>query len=360
MLKNKKLFGITLICLAISLSACGKRNNNNENIDATNATEATTLQQQTQATDNSEDELEDETVELEKPEESKRISIDLALVKNDIYDACFAPTFNRKNKDTTMEKYNIHFFDTRQQAIEALKSKTVNMAVIDTDTAAKLYNEGADIKIIATNTLNNLYVTSLVDSVNEFSNDLSMLNEKTVYVAKDNSSAQTMIELGLKNTGCKIEYVNSNDEIVSMIEQGKGEYFAAPEPYHTTARLKNAKLNLVADLSLVTELTYPTSVIVANSDFVEANKDAMLYILDDHLKSIKTTVHAPTRTVQWAKDNDMTTDPTFYLSSMQNLNFAYYDGEAMAGILQQYYTEISKLNSNVISSVPDTDLYYIN
>lgn len=357
MLKNKKILGLTLILLAMSISACGKKNNVDNNTDTT---EVTSMEQTNAIDNNSETDDEDETVELAKPEESERINIELALVKDDIYNACLAPTFNRKNKDTNMEKYNIHTFDTKQQAIDALKSKTVNMAIVDTDTAAKLYNEGTDIKIIATNTLNNLYVTSLVESVDEFSEDLSMLNDKTVYVAKDNSSAQTMIEEGLKNTGCKIEYVNSNDELVNMIEQNKGEYFAAPEPYHTMAKLKNSKLNLIADLSLVNEVTYPTSVLVANSDFIKENSSALIYILDDHLKSIKTTVHAPTRTVQWAKENNMLSDSSLYLSSMQNLSFAYYDGETMAKLLDNYYSAIAKLNPQAITAVPNKDIYYIN
>lgn len=344
MLRNTKALGLALIACTLLFTGCNKTTDDTQ--------DNTLVQENTDTYDEADN-------ELEKPAEEDRITIELAVVKDNIYNASLAPTLNRASKDTTMEKYNIQQLENEEQVIEALKNKTVNMAVLDVNSAAKLYNETKAIKILATNTLSNLYVTSLVDEADEPSGDLSALNGKTVYMANDNSAAQTIIEYALKDANCQIEYVSSNDEIVAMIEQGQGEYFAAPEPYHTSARLKNSHLSLMVDLGQAINLTYPTSCIVANADFVAENEAAMIYILDDHLKSIKTTVHAPTRTVQWAKNNNMTNNSSYYLSTMQNFHFTYYDGTAMAEILDNYYAEMCDMNKNAVNEVPDTDIYYI-
>ena len=258
------------------------------------------------------------------------------------------------------EKYAFHNYGTDpMKAITEVRNGTVDIVCLPTDTAAKNFNEHGGITVLAINCLNSLYILSDKNTTLSTVNDL---NGKTIYTCLA-GTPKDILEYALTSAGINAEVstsYNGNsianlDQLQLLVKEGKLPIVAMPEPKVTTSLLeiKNANNPDIAysvdlDVSDIWGLNETTPItmgcIVAKTDFVNQNKDAINDFLAEYKNSIEfvgNSDNLETASNYIVESGIMAKLPPAK-KALENLGgaIAYIDGSAMKSSLIAFYGAI--------------------
>ena len=131
------------------------------------------------------------------------------------------------------------------------KSET-DIAAVPANLASVLYNKtGGAVHVIAINTLGVLYVCELGDTVSTVSD----LRGRTIYSAGKGATPQYALEYVLTQAGLDpaadvtIEWKSEHAECVAALAEDPGAIAMLPQPFVTTAQMKNDKIRVALDLN---------------------------------------------------------------------------------------------------------------
>ena len=163
----------------------------------------------------------------------------------------------------------------------------------------------------------------------------------------------------LEKSGASTASVADNEALQAGLANASIQLAIAPEPYITRAKFQNNDIELGPDVaqlwSEVDGCDIVSSVLVARKDFVENNKDSMIYILDDFKQSVNTVIYGVSKTLEYSSKFNIVPDKSEAISSMKNCNFTFSEGSDM----QQAVEAFLNANSDAVSSMPGSDFYYI-
>ena len=348
MLRKRFLISAAVISIAVMFSACGKQEPQDQQGSSDNEIVL--------SNDNKEDPDDEESDVLEKPDEASRINVK-AVVVGDCTGIGFAPIMGWGEKDKNHEKYELTVKETPEEAAAELESGNADVAILPLDTAVRLYNEKKDIVMLATNTFNNIHIADLSGEVTK----KSELSGKTVAYADDGSLTASAAKQMLEKCGAAASAMDSNESIEKKLADGSIQLAIVPEPYITIAKFDNDDIQLGPD---VTDLWSDvdanseiiSSVLVARKDFVENNKDSMIYILDDFRQSVNTVIYGITKTLDYAANFNIMTDKSLAVSTMRNCGYNFTEGVEMWTTAENFISA----NSDVFDGqLPDKDFYYV-
>ena len=352
MFKEKRLI-VAMLVFAALFSGCSK--NNAEPEQPTGSDNEIVLSNDNKEEPNidEDDEDEDEDDMLEKPDEELRIDVKAAVV-GDCTGIGFAPIMGWGEKDKNHERYTLNVAKTADEVCGLLKSGEADVAIIPLDKAVELYRSDNNITILATNTYNNIYIAD----VTALRSEKADLAGQAVYVADDGSLTSNVAKTVIQKSAAQVQTMPDNEAVKAALAEGSINLAAVPEPYITLAKMDNENIEMGPDVAEIWKEDHASeiisSVLVARKDFIEANKDSMIYILDDFKQSVNTVIHGVTKTLEWTTGFKIVEDKGLAISTMKNCNYNFTEGMEMRAAVESFLDD----NKDVVGELPEEDFYY--
>ena len=276
------------------------------------------------------------------------------------------------------DKYEFVKYSDAALATADLLAGNVDMACIPTNTAATLYNQTGNVKVLAINCLNSLF---LMTKTGVQIDSLSDLEGKTIYTIENGTPAvilrhllaESNVNATVKTTigsGADEKSIAAPTDLAPLLIAGKVEIALVPEPVATAAPLKIAQQNKDYTYTVAIDLTEAWSkisdspvamgCIAVNKKFASTHKSAINSFLEEYEASIQfiSTPENLDTAAQYIVDAGVLDAVPAAKKSLKNLGSAitYIDGEEMKTVLTDFYNAI---RPNLIGGkLPDDKFYY--
>lgn len=166
----------------------------------------------------------------------------------------------------------------------------VDIAALPANLAAVIYNNTkGKVKVLAVNTLGVLYICENGNSVNSIED----LKGRTIYSSGKGSTPEYALSFILERNGLSdlpIEWKSEHAECVAALLNDPDAVALLPQPFATTAIMKNPSIRIALDLNEEWDKVSPasallTGVVVARTEFVEKEGKAVDKFLEDYASS---------------------------------------------------------------------------
>ena len=258
-----------------------------------------------------------------------------------------------------IEGYTYEIYNAPTNATTDLLNGTIDLLCLPTNTAANLYTKSnGKIQVLAINCLGSLYLLS--DSETTITS-IADLEGKTIYASVPSSTTGPIIEyiLAANHVNATVKFEPDHDALVAKVAKGEASIVILPEP-KVSAALMNAKdysvdLNLSEEWDKVSDEPLTMGCIVARTDFINANKQAIDTFLGRYKTSIE-FIGAPANNAEAANmiyEQAILPKLPIAKSALTNLygSIVYIDGNDMKSALEGFYESIGL-------DLPDANFYY--
>ena len=268
---------------------------------------------------------------------------------------------NKENKETS---YDFQIYGTSDNIVTGLQKGEIDIACVPCNLASVLYhNANQSIQVAAVNTLGVLYVVENGDTIHS----LADLAGKTIYSTGKGTTPEYSLTYLLEKNGIKdvtVEFRSESAEIATMLASDEPIIAVLPQPYVTTAQMKNEKLRVAVSLSeewdkLNDGSSLVTGVVVVRKEFsqkyaafldrfLEAYRDSAAYA-NSHVAETAVLVESygifPAKVAEKA---------------IPQCNITFLSGEQMKTSVSGYLKVLYDSNpKSVGGSLPDDVFYYM-
>ncbi len=211
-----------------------------------------------------------------------------------------AKMINDYGGEPASEQYDFIKYTAPNTAMTDLKEGNIDLACVSTELAAKFFNEGADIQVLAINCLNSI---CLMTNDNVEIHSISDLEGKTIYTSNQGTPKLIFKALldayGVNATiahtigeGDGAITINSPDQIAPVIVQNKADIILTPVhiAYNAMANPKTQH-KVTLDIDTLWDAKFDTPIamgcLVARRDFVAEHPRAVEAFLNEYKASIE-------------------------------------------------------------------------
>lgn len=280
-------------------------------------------------------------------------------------------------------KYDTQLISDPTQIASMITTGDVDIAACPLNVAANLYNKtNGKIRILGINTLGVLYVVTNGAEVNK----LSDLSGKTVVMAGQGTTAEYITNYVLAQNGLKdnvkIEYLSEHSEVMTKLTAGEAQIAVLPEPFVSVATAKNAAvksaISLTSEWNAVNEDTQlAMGCIIAGTDFIEKNKDAVDTFISDIKKSAENVNVNAYQSVLKMIENDIIDEAvlkvdenlnekkaqaqkeTLAAEAVSRSNIVFIDGENLKTTADANFKILFESDAKSVGGkLPDSAIYY--
>lgn len=246
-------------------------------------------------------------------------------------------------------------------------SGEVDIAAVPTNLASVLYNktEGG-VKLLALNTLGVLYMVTK----NEEVASIADLKGKTIYATGEGSTPQYALEYILTQNGLdpetdvNIVYKSEHAEILPLMISGEATIALLPQPFVTQALAQDAEIEVALDMTeewdkCVTDGSQLTmGCVVARTEFVEENKEAVDRFLEEYAASVEFVNGNVEEAAALSGKFDVIAEEVA-AKAIPECNIVFWEGEQMKEAAEGFLTVLYNANpQSVGGALPDEGLYY--
>lgn len=279
----KKISKAVVIALLLSfvLSGCGSGNTKDETTGSPTATKTPSVSQEASKAPAPKADREPVTFRIDSLKGPTTIGITKLMSDSDA--------------GTTTDKYDVTIHGTADAIAADMIKGDVDVALVPCNLASVLYQKTKqNVKVAAINTLGVLYVVETGNSISSVAD----LKGKTIYATGKGTTPEYALHYVLNANGIDpkkdvtIEFKSEPTEVVAMLQKSENAVAMLPEPYVTTASVKNDKIKSVINLTEEWDKiakdgsTMVTAVVLVRNDFYEANKDAFTEFLKKYKDSV--------------------------------------------------------------------------
>lgn len=243
----------------------------------------------------------------------------------------------------------------------------LDIAAVPANLASILYNNSnGAVKVLAINTLGVLYIAERGETIQSVTD----LQGKTIYSAGKGSTPEFALNFILRENGLEpgkdvfIEYKSEHAECLAAMLQDETAIAMLPQPFATTAKTKAADMRIALDLTeewenLGVDSAMITGVVVANSAWLENNKDAALQFLSDYSDSVNfVNENTAEAAVMIGKMEIVTAEVAE--KALPHCNITYITGNEMKEKLSGYLSVLFEQDpQSVGGKLPDEAFYFI-
>lgn len=199
---------------------------------------------------------------------------------------------------TAANNYNFTIAGAADEITAGIIKGEFSLAAVPCNLASVLYNKSnGGVTLLAINTLSVLYI---VETGNEI-NSVADLKGKTIYSTGKGTTPEYTLRHLLKSAGIDpdkdvtMEYKSEATEVAAILAEADNAIAMLPQPFVTTAMMQNDRIRIALDVNaewgkLDNGNTVVTGVLVANTKFLNENKEAVLAFLDEYKASTSYTV----------------------------------------------------------------------
>ncbi len=377
-----KKFTVAIVTAALSLSlliGCGNGGTENESSSAQEASSEETQETNSEAaqqedtneeTGESEEQNASKTQETQEQEEDSDASLPTVRVM-----ALKGPTamgmVQLMDAAEGQESYEFTLAASPDEVTPKLVQGEIDIAAVPANLSSVLYNNtGGQIQVLAVNTLGVLYIVENGDSIQSVSD----LTGKTIYASGKGSTPEYALNHILSENGIDpqkdvtIEWKAEHSECVAAISSKEGGIAMLPQPFVTTAQLKNESIRTALDLTHEweslqkdgeTSSAMITGVVAVRSDFAVQYPEAVSAFLDAYQESVE-YVNANTQEASALIEKYDIVPAAVASKALPYCNITFIEGEEMKEKLSGYLEVLFNQNPKAVGgTLPAEDFYFI-
>ena len=262
--------------------------------------------------------------------------------------------------------YNLQLAASNDEIVAKITNKEADIAAVATNLASTLYNKtNGGIKVLAVNTLGVLNVVTKGVEIKSIAD----LKGKTVYSTGQGANPEYILNNILKNNNLemgkdvKVEFVSQPAELVAKVVPAKEAVVIAPQPVATTITVQDNQakiaINLNDEWNKFNDKKLVMGCIIARSEYVEENPEAIEAFLKDYEASIKAVSENIDATAAACEEFQIIPKAAVAKKAIPYCNIVFEDGDDMKSDLSAYLDFLFKANPKSIGGkLPADDFYY--
>lgn len=203
-----------------------------------------------------------------------------------------------KNGTAAMD-YDLQLYGAADEIVPKLIKGNLDMAAIPANLAATLYQKtNGGIQVLAVNTLGVLYIVESGESVSSVAD----LRGRTIYASGKGATPEYALNYILSENGVdpekdvNIEWKSEHAECLAALLAEENAVAMLPQPFVTTAQMKNDKIKVCLDLNAEWDAVQAgsdapsqliTGVVAARKAFIEENPEAVAAFMESYAASVE-------------------------------------------------------------------------
>ena len=267
----------------------------------------------------------------------------------------------------TVNTYSFNVVSDPTQAVAAITNGTADIAAVPTNLASTLYKKtGGKVQVLAVNTLGVLHILEQGDSIK----NIQQLRGKTIYTDVKNKGANPEYILRYlleKNNidpdkDVRIEFAADLDAAISS---GEAKVALVPEPKASTYLMQNKgmrrALNVTEEWNKVSDenCALMMGCVIASTDFIEENPDAVELFLEDYMASIQLAKTDVEQAATLCETYKIIPKAAVARQAIPNCGLVFVNGNLMKTRLSAYLRVLYDYNPAAIGGeLPKDDFYY--
>lgn len=263
------------------------------------------------------------------------------------------------------ESYSFTLESSPDAIVPLIAKGEVDIAAIPANLSSVMYNNTKGVKFLCVNTLGVLY---LVGNGAEEITGRSALLGKTIYSAGKGSTPQYALESILSSLSLEdgkdvfVEWKSEHAECVASLLSDTDAIAMLPQPFATTALMKNPSFSIVLDLNELWEgingSPLITGCLVVRSEFASQHPEAVEEFLASYEESVM-WVNANTEEAARLIDKYGIIAENVAKKALPYCNITFLRGEEMKKAMNVYLASLFALNPKSIGgSIPGEEFYY--
>ena len=251
--------------------------------------------------------------------------------------------------------------------LESLNKKEVDIALVPTDMAAKVYNKNSSYQICASIGQGSYYLVTSDPEVTGFN---STLINKQIAIAGENSMTDNIVKAILKKnnideTLVKFKYTNTVPELVKTLTLGEIYTGIVPETSLTSLLYKHSGLKILASTNDAYENTfdisegYPQFSVIVRKDFAKNNKEYVNKFLFKLKESIEFVNNNPLQAGAYGEELKIPIKPQILSKAIKRCNLKFIEIDKFKQNYEYFFDILYNYNNEAVGgTVPDESIYH--
>ena len=268
-------------------------------------------------------------------------------------------------KSSYKTSYTIESND--KKLVESLNKKEVDIALVPTDMAAKVYNKNSSYQICASIGQGSYYLVTSDPEVRGFN---STLINKEIAIAGENSMTDNIVKAILKKnnideTLVKFKYTNTVPELVKTLTLGEIYTGIVPETSLTSLLYKHSGLKILASTNDAYENTfdisegYPQFSVIVRKDFAKNNKEYVNKFLSKVKESIEFVNNNPLQAGAYGEELKIPIKPQILSKAIKRCNLKFIEIDKFKQNYEYFFDILYNYNNEAVGgTVPDESIYH--
>ena len=274
------------------------------------------------------------------------------------------------NGKVDSENYKFTIAASIDEVTPEISQGETDIAAVPANVASVLYNklEGG-VQVLAVNTLGVLYIVENGDTVQSAAD----LKGKTIYASGKGATPEYALNYILQQNGLDpaadvtIEWKSEHSECVAALAQDPSGIAMLPQPFVTTAQMKNPDLRVALDLTAEWDKVQEdaqepgallTGVVVVRTEFAKENPEAVSDFLERYKASVDFVNENVDEAAQLVGQYDIVTAEVAQ-TAIPECNIVCITGDEMQEKLSGYLSVLNDQNPEAVGGkLPDDDFYY--
>lgn len=273
--------------------------------------------------------------------------------------------------NTADNQYQFSIAAAVDEVTPMLVKGEVDIAAVPANLASVLYNntEG-QVEVMAINTLGVLYLLGNGEELTA----VEELKGKTIYASGKGATPEYALNYILSANGIDpqtdvtIEWKSEHTECLSALLADEEAIAMLPQPFVTTAQMKNEKINVIMDLTREWEKLQEnseapsallTGVTVVRKEFAQSHPEAVAAFLGHYQQSVQFVNENITEGAELVGKYEIVTKEVAE-KALPYCNITYIDGTQMKEKLSGYLSVLFEQNPKAVGgALPADDFYYL-
>ena len=251
--------------------------------------------------------------------------------------------------------------------LESLNKKQIDIALVPTDMAAKVYNKNSSYQICASIGQGSYYLVTSDPEVIGFN---STLINKEIAIAGESSMTDNIVKAILKKnnideTLVKFKYTNTVPELVKTLTLGEIYIGIVPETSLTSLLYKHSGLKILASTNDAYENTfdisegYPQFSVIVRKDFAKNNKEYVNKFLSKVKESIEFANNNPLQAGAYGEELKIPIKPQILSKAIKRCNLKFIEIDKFKQNYEYFFDILYNYNNEAVGgTVPDESIYH--
>lgn len=265
------------------------------------------------------------------------------------------------------DSYDFTIAASPDEIVPQIVQGNVDIAAVPSNLAAVLYQKTQkNVSVLAVNTLGVLYLVENGESIQSVKD----LKGKTIYASGKGATPEYALEYVLSANGIDpekdvtIEYKSEHAEVVAALANDQTAAGLLPQPFVTTALMKNDSLRVALDLNQLwqdgvsDDSQLVTGVVVVRNDYLKEHEADVDAFMDAYQASVEFVNSDPDQAAKIIGAHDIIAEEVAK-KAIPDCSIVFVEGEEMQAMLSGYLSTLEQQNPEMVGGqLPDDDFYY--